>query len=131
MDKSLRRGGPVTGPNWDPDQGEAAKPDIIRTLWSAYKQRLIITALQKAQQAAEKVRCGYLHPINRQNLVTPLIELGKSWKRLRRIATLKENQQSTNLDSRDCSDPESPTRQHTPADMRPPTHIEDFRVLTQ
>ena len=31
---------------------------------------------------------------------------------------------STNLDPRDCSDTEPPARQHTPADMRPPTHIQ-------
>jgi hypothetical protein len=30
---------------------------------------------------------------------------------------------SANLDPRDCSDTEPPTRQHIPADMRPPTHI--------
>ena len=39
---------------------------------------------------------------------------------------------STNLDSRDLSDTGPPTRQHTPAEMRPPTHIvEDFWVWTQ
>ena len=31
---------------------------------------------------------------------------------------------STNLDSQDLSDTEPPTRQHTPADMKPPTHIQ-------
>ena len=30
---------------------------------------------------------------------------------------------STNLDSHDLSDTEPPPRQHTPVDMRPPTHI--------
>jgi hypothetical protein len=29
-----------------------------------------------------------------------------------------------NLDPQDLSNTEPPTRQHTPADMRPPTHIE-------
>jgi hypothetical protein len=31
---------------------------------------------------------------------------------------------STNLDPQDLSDTGPPTRQHTPADMRPPTHIQ-------
>ena len=30
---------------------------------------------------------------------------------------------STNMDLQDLSDTEPPTRQHIPADMRPPTHI--------
>jgi hypothetical protein len=29
-----------------------------------------------------------LHPINGQKLVTPVVELGKGWKKLRRRATL-------------------------------------------
>jgi hypothetical protein len=40
------------------------------------------------QQAAERVRCRYLHPTNEQKLLTPVAELGKSWKKLRRRATL-------------------------------------------
>ena len=31
---------------------------------------------------------------------------------------------STNLDPQDLSDTEPPTKQHTPADMRPTTHIQ-------
>jgi hypothetical protein len=31
---------------------------------------------------------------------------------------------SINLNPRDLSDPGPPTRQHTPADMRPPTRIQ-------
>jgi hypothetical protein len=46
-----------------------------------------MTPLQKAQQAAERVRDRYLHPTNGQKLLTPVIELGKSWKKLRRKAT--------------------------------------------
>jgi hypothetical protein len=47
-----------------------------------------MTALQKLQQAAERVRCRYLHPSNGQKLVTPIVELGKNWKKLRRRVTL-------------------------------------------
>jgi hypothetical protein len=37
------------------------------------------------QQAAERVKCTYLHPANAKKLVIPAVELGKSWKKLRRV----------------------------------------------
>jgi len=49
---------------------------------------MLWTALQKTQQAAERVRCRYLHPTNEQKLLTPLVELGESWRKPRRRATL-------------------------------------------
>jgi hypothetical protein len=47
-----------------------------------------MTALQKTQQAAERIRGRYLHPINGQKLLTPEVELGKRWKKLRRRVTM-------------------------------------------
>jgi hypothetical protein len=47
-----------------------------------------MTALSKNQRAAERVRCRYLHPTDGQKLLTPVIELGKGWKKLRRRETL-------------------------------------------
>jgi hypothetical protein len=47
-----------------------------------------MTALWKTQQAAERIRCRYLHPTNEQKLLTPMVELGKSWKKLRRRESL-------------------------------------------
>jgi hypothetical protein len=47
-----------------------------------------MAALQKIQQVAESVRCRYLHATNGQKLLTPVVELGKSWKKLRRRVTL-------------------------------------------
>jgi hypothetical protein len=41
-----------------------------------------MTALQKTQEATERVRYRYLHPTNVQKLLTPVVELGKSWKKL-------------------------------------------------
>ena len=46
------------------------------------------------QQADERVRCRYLHPINGQKLLTLVVELGKRWKKLRRRATMCGDQQS-------------------------------------
>jgi hypothetical protein len=53
-----------------------------------------MTALQKTQKAAERVRCRYLHSINGQNLLTPVVELEESWKKLRKRASLYKDQQS-------------------------------------
>jgi hypothetical protein len=47
-----------------------------------------MTTLQKTQQAAESVRCRYFHPTNEWMLLNPVVELGKSWKKLRRRETL-------------------------------------------
>jgi hypothetical protein len=50
--------------------------------------------LQEAQQAADRDRCRYLHPTNGQKLRNPVVELGKGWKKVRRRATLEEDQES-------------------------------------
>ena len=47
-----------------------------------------MAALSKAQQAAERVRCTYLYPTNGKKLGTPVVELEKGWKKLRRRAIL-------------------------------------------
>jgi hypothetical protein len=56
--------------------------------------RLIMTTLQKAQQATERIRCRYLHPTSGQKMMTSVVELGKSWKKLRRRVTPWKDQQS-------------------------------------
>jgi hypothetical protein len=40
--------------------------------------RSFMTSLPKIQQAAERVRCRYLHPTNGQKLLTLVVELGKA-----------------------------------------------------
>jgi hypothetical protein len=45
---------------------------LLLRLWSTHKKGSIMTALQKIQQAAERVRCRYLHPTNGQKLLTPV-----------------------------------------------------------
>ena len=41
-------------------------------------------SLGEAQQAAERIRCSYIHPQNGQNPGTLVFELGKISKKLRR-----------------------------------------------
>jgi hypothetical protein len=84
-----------------------------------------MTALQKTQQAAERVRCRYLHSNNEQKLLTPVAELRKSWEEAEEEGNpVGGPAVSINLDPQDLSDTGSPTRQHTSADMRPPTIIQ-------
>jgi hypothetical protein len=44
--------------------------------------------LETPKKAAKRVRCRYLHPTNGHKLVTPVVELRKSWKKLRRRVNL-------------------------------------------
>jgi hypothetical protein len=53
------------------------------------KRGLIMTALRKSQQAAEWIRGSYLHPVNGQKLLTPVVELGESWRKLKSRATCR------------------------------------------
>ena len=58
-------------------------------------------------------------PINRRKLLTPVVASGKSWRKLRRGPAVL-----INLDIQDISDNRFTTREYTPADMRPSTHIQ-------
>jgi hypothetical protein len=69
----------VTSPKWDLAQGEVPKPDTItEAMEHSQKKGPVMTALQKTQQAVEKVRYRYLYPNNGQKQVTPVVELGKA-----------------------------------------------------
>jgi hypothetical protein len=114
MEKSLRK-----RRSSDPAQGEVPRPDTITEAMGRSQKEFIMTALQKAQQAAERVRCRYLHPTNGQKLETPVVKLGKNLKEAEVEGDpIGRPAVSTNLDPRDLSDTEPPTRQYTPADMR-------------
>jgi hypothetical protein len=53
-----------------------------------------MTALWKAQQAAERVRCRYLHPTNEQKQLTLVVELGEAERSRGEGSSCKEDQQS-------------------------------------
>ena len=53
-------------------------------LWCAYREEPNMATLQETQQAAKRARCIYLYPTNGEKLESPVMELGKSWKKLRR-----------------------------------------------
>ena len=61
---------------------------LLLRLCCAHKKEPNMTALQHTQQAAERIRSRHMHLTNGQKLLTPVVELGKSWKKLRRRVTL-------------------------------------------
>jgi hypothetical protein len=83
-----------------------------------------MTALQKTQQAAEIVRCRYLHPTNGQKQLTLLLNWGKLKEAEEEGYPVGEPAVSINLDPRDLSNTGPPNRQYKQADMRPSTHIQ-------
>jgi hypothetical protein len=84
-----------------------------------------MTTLWKIQQAAERVRCRYLYPANGQKQLTPVVELEKAEKEAEEKGDpVGRPAVSINLDSQDLSNTGQSNRCHTPADMRPPTHIQ-------
>ena len=50
----------------------------------SHRREASMAALQEAQQAAQRVRCRHLHP----SCLTPVVELQKNWKKLRKRVTL-------------------------------------------
>ena len=71
-------------PKWDQDQGRSQGLTLLLRLWSAHKKGPSMITLQKTQWAVERVRCRYLHPTNGQKLLTPVVELRKGRRKLRR-----------------------------------------------
>jgi hypothetical protein len=55
-----------------------------------------MTALQKTQQAAERVRCRYLHPTNGQKQLTPMFELEKDERKGNQFQLIKKGTSSLN-----------------------------------
>ena len=68
----------MTGPNWNPAQGDVPKPDTTTEAMEHSQKCPSITALHKTQKATERVRCGYLHPTNGQKQMTAVVEFEKT-----------------------------------------------------
>jgi hypothetical protein len=77
MERSLGRRS-SNKPKVGSSSGEVPGPDTINeAMECSQKKGSIMTALQKSQQAAERVRCSYLYLTNEQKL-SPVVELGKA-----------------------------------------------------
>jgi hypothetical protein len=53
--------------------GRSQSLTLLLRQWSTHKKGSIMTAFQETQQAAERVRCRYLHPTNGQKLLAPVV----------------------------------------------------------
>ena len=72
----------MIGPTWDPSRGEALRLDIII---NAIVCLTWLPSKRPNKQPTEIDR--YLYPTNGLKSGTPVVELGKDWKKLRRSAT--------------------------------------------
>ena len=77
-ERSLRKGRSSDRPKMGSRSRESQGLTLLLRLWNAYKKGPSMTTLWKTQQAAEIVRCRYLHPTNTQKQLTPVVELGKA-----------------------------------------------------
>jgi hypothetical protein len=93
-ERSLRKRVSSDRPRWDTVQGDIPSLTLLLRQLSTHRKVPSMTLVQKTQQAAERVRCRYLHLTNGQKLLIPVVGLGKGRKKLRRSVTLKEDQQS-------------------------------------
>ena len=66
-----------------PAQSGVSRPDTNTEAMEHSHKGLYNDYLWKTQQAAGRVRCRYLHSISVQKLLTPVVELVKSSKKLR------------------------------------------------
>ena len=87
---------------------------LLLMLWCAHKKGSTMTAFWKTQQVDERANCRHLQPKNQQKLLCGWIRAKVEGR-----PAVSTNQSLWNL-----SDTGPPTRQHTPADMRPPIHIQ-------
>ena len=68
----------MTDPKWNSAQGVAPRPDTITEAKEHSQKGIYHDCPLKDPQAAERVRCRYLHPTNGQKQLTPVVELGKA-----------------------------------------------------
>jgi hypothetical protein len=114
---------PAIGPKWDPGQGVVPRPDTI-------------TEAMECSQKGIYHDCPPIYPINSwknqmqifapnqwTEAADPCCWIREGWQKLRSYH-VGAPAVSINLDPWDLSNTGPPTRQHTPADMRPPTHIQ-------
>ena len=80
--------------------------------WSFHNKGPTMIESQKTQQAAERVRCRYMHPANGLKQ-TPVVELGKAERSWGEGWSVGGPAVSINLDAQDPSNTRSPNRQHT------------------
>jgi hypothetical protein len=59
-------------------KGSSQVLTLLLRLWSTHKKGSSMTALQKTQKAAERLRRRYLHPTNGQKQLKTVVGIGKA-----------------------------------------------------
>jgi hypothetical protein len=96
---------------------------LLLRLWSTHQKGSIMTAPWKTQKAAESDAYICIQPMDRSSWSLLLNRGG--WKKLRRRAVPQKDQQLQLIWTPAISQTlDHQTVQHTPADMRPPKHIQ-------
>ena len=78
----------MIGSKWDPAQEGALRPNTITEAMECSQKGTYHDCPLKDPTAAERVICRYLYPTNGQKLLTPVVELGGRWKKLRKRVIL-------------------------------------------
>jgi hypothetical protein len=80
--------GPATGPKWDPAQGEVPRPDTITEAMEHSQKETYYDCLPEHPISRWKSQVWIFAPNQWTEAADPVVELGKSWKKLRRTSSL-------------------------------------------
>jgi hypothetical protein len=112
----------VTGPNWDPAQGEAPRPDTITDAMVCLQTRAYHDCSPKAPTNSWKSHMQIFTPNQWTEVGDPCVWIREKLEGAEEGDPIRKPAVSTNLDPWDLSDTEPPTRQHTLA-IWGPQHI--------
>jgi hypothetical protein len=78
MERSLRKKRSSDRLKVGSSSRDVPRPDTISEAMEHSQKDIFCDCLLEDQQAAERVRCRYLHPSNGQKQLIPVVELGKA-----------------------------------------------------
>jgi hypothetical protein len=117
--------GPATGPKWDPAHGEVPRPDIVTEAMERSQKGIYHDCPPKDLTRSWKSQMQIFAPNQNTEAADPCCwnkeRLEKAEEESKRVGRLAV---SINLDSCDLSNTGPSNRQHIPAEMRPPKHIQ-------